>query len=226
MTATAVVAGAPSVRSTLDVRRVGFGDGAIDFMAAWDEQRRIHSSVVEGTSLGTVLLLEHPPVFTAGRRTEPLERPFDGTPVIDVDRGGKVTWHGPGQLVGYPIVRLPSPLAVVDHVRRIESMLIGVCADLGVRTAQVTGRSGVWIPADDRGPERKVAAIGVRVAQGVTMHGFALNCDCDLTWFDRIVPCGISDAGVTSLTRELGRTVTVQEVLPIVESRIEEIVAW
>jgi lipoyl(octanoyl) transferase len=226
MTATAVVAGAPSVRSTLDVRRVGFGAGAIDFMAAWDEQRRIHSSVVEGASLGTVLLLEHPPVFTAGRRTEPLERPFDGTPVIDVDRGGKVTWHGPGQLVGYPIVRLPSPLAVVDHVRRIESMLIGVCADLGVRTAQVTGRSGVWIPADDRGPERKVAAIGVRVAQGVTTHGFALNCDCDLTWFDRIVPCGIADAGVTSLTRELGRTVTVQEVLPIVESRIEEIVAW
>ena len=165
-------------------------------------------------------------MFTAGRRTELLERPFDGTPVIDVDRGGKVTWHGPGQLVGYPIVRLPSPLAVVDHVRRIESMLMGVCADLGVRTAQVTGRSGVWIAADDRGPERKVAAIGVRVAQGVTMHGFALNCDCDLAWFDRIVPCGISDAGVTSLTRELGRTVTVQEVLPIVESRIEELVTW
>ena len=143
-----------------------------------------------------------------------------------MDRGGKITWHGPGQLVGYPIVRLPGKLDVVAHVRRIEAMLIAVCADLGVAAGQVTGRSGVWVPADDRGPERKIAAIGVRVAEGVTMHGFALNCDNDLAWFDRIVPCGIRDAGVTTLSAELGRDVPVAEALPVVERHLPTVVAW
>lgn len=210
----------------LDVEHVGFGDQAVDYTSAWDLQRRIHAEVVAGDRPDTVLLLEHESVYTAGRRTEPFERPFDGTPVVDVDRGGKITWHGPGQLVGYPIVRLPSPMDVVAHVRRIERMLIDVCADLGVATAQVQGRSGVWVPADGRGPDRKVAAIGIRVTEGVTMHGFALNCDCDLGWFDRIVPCGIADAEVTSLSRETGREVSIAEALPIVERLLGRIVAW
>jgi lipoyl(octanoyl) transferase len=176
---------------------------------------------VTGDGSDTVLLLEHPPVYTAGKRTSPVERPQDGTPVIDVDRGGKITWHGPGQLVGYPIVALPEPVDVVGHVRRVEEALILVCADLGLEAGRVDGRSGVWV-SDDRG-ERKVAAIGIRVSQGVTMHGFALNCDCDLTWFDRIVPCGISDATVTSLTAELGRSVTVTDAMPYVEKRLAEV---
>jgi lipoyl(octanoyl) transferase len=210
----------------LVVRHLGFADDAVDYHAAWDLQRDLHAHVVAGTAPDTVLLLEHTPVYTAGRRTEAFERPFDGTPVVDVDRGGKITWHGPGQLVGYPIVRLPQPMAVVDHVRRIEAMLIEVCDELGVETMRVTGRSGVWLAADDRGPERKIAAIGVRVSQGVTMHGFALNCDNDLAWFDRIVPCGITDASVTTLSRELDRDVTVAEVLPVVERHLGRIVQW
>lgn len=205
---------------SLAIERLGFGSDAVDYQSAWDLQRTVHAGVVDGTRPDTVLLLEHASVYTAGRRTEPLERPFDGTPVIDVDRGGKITWHGPGQLVGYPIVRLPAPLDVVAHVRRIERMLIEVCTEFGVAATQVAGRSGVWVPADDRGPDRKVAAIGIRVTQGVTMHGFALNCDCDLGWFDRIVPCGIRDAEVTSLTRETGREVAVAEVLPVVERHL------
>jgi lipoyl(octanoyl) transferase len=208
------------------VEYLGFGADAVEYQEGWDLQRRVHADVVAGRAPDTVLLLEHQPVYTAGRRTEPFERPFDGTPVVDVDRGGKITWHGPGQLVGYPIVRLPSPMAAVDHVRRIESMLIEVCVELGVTTMQVTGRSGVWIAANERGPERKVAAIGVRVSQGVTMHGFALNCNCDLAWFDRIVPCGITDASVTTLSKELGRDVTVAEMLPVVEAHLGRIVAW
>ena len=194
--------------------------GLVPYEPAWAQQREIHAQVVSGAAPDTVLLLEHPPVYTAGKRTEPHERPFDGTPVIDVDRGGKITWHGPGQLVGYPILRLPDPVDVVAYVRRIEQMLIAVCADLDVSAAQVPGRSGVWVGADDSGPERKIAAIGIRVAQGVTLHGFALNCDPDLTAFDRIVPCGIRDAGVTSLSRELRRDVPVSEVLPIVERHL------
>jgi lipoyl(octanoyl) transferase len=205
---------------SLVIERVGLGDAAVEYQAGWDLQRAVHADVVARTRPDTVLLLEHQSVYTAGRRTEPFERPFDGTPVVDVDRGGKITWHGPGQLVGYPIVRLPDPMDVVAHVRRIEHMLIDICAELGVATTQVEGRSGVWITADDRGPTRKIAAIGIRVTEGVTMHGFALNCDCDLTWFDRIVPCGISDAEVTTLSRELDRDVTVLEVLPIVESHL------
>ncbi len=206
------------------VEHVGFGADAVEYLAGWELQRQVHASVVEGRAPDTVLLLEHQSVYTAGRRTEPLERPFDGTPVVDVDRGGKITWHGPGQLVGYPIVRLPDPVDVVAHVRRIERMLIAVCAEVGVAATQVSGRSGVWVPADSRGPDRKVAAIGIRVSQGVTMHGFAINCDCDLGWFDRIVPCGIRDAEVTSLSREAGRDITVAEVLPIVETRLAAIV--
>jgi lipoyl(octanoyl) transferase len=194
--------------------------GLVPYDDAWAQQRAVHAEVVAGTAPDTVLLLEHPSVYTAGRRTEAWERPTDGTPVVDVDRGGKITWHGPGQLVGYPIVRLPDPMHVVGYVRRMEGVLIDVCAEFGVPAGRVAGRSGVWLPADARGPERKLAAVGIRVAERVTMHGFALNCDPDLTWFDRIVPCGITDAGVTSLSKELGRNVPVGEVLPVVESRL------
>jgi lipoyl(octanoyl) transferase len=194
--------------------------GLVPYEQAWQRQRELHAAVVAGTAPDTALLLEHPSVYTAGRRTEAFERPFDGTPVIDVDRGGKITWHGPGQLVGYPIVRLPDPVDVVAYVRRLEAVLIEVCRDLDVTAGQVEGRSGVWLPADDARPERKIAAIGIRVVRGVTLHGFAINCNPDLAWFDRIVPCGIADAGVTSLTRELGRDVSVDEVLPIVERRL------
>lgn len=189
----------------------------IDYQWAWDHQREVHARVAAGEIPGRVLLLEHEAVYTAGKQTLPEERPFDGTPVVDVDRGGKITWHGPGQLVGYPIVRLAEPVDVVEHVRVLEDVLMRVCAGFGLETMRVEGRTGVWVAADSplqgTRPERKVAAIGVRVSRGVTMHGFALNCDCDLGWFDRIVPCGIEDAGVTSLSAELGRTITVQDAL-------------
>jgi len=194
--------------------------GRLDYQAAWDEQRRVHGAVADGTAPDTVLLLEHTSVYTAGKRTQPEDRPTDGTEVIDVDRGGMITWHGPGQLVGYPILRLPDPVDVVAYVRRVEALLIDVCAEVGLAAGRVEGRSGVWVPADDRGPARKVAAIGIRVAKGVTLHGFALNCDCDLGAYDRIVPCGIRDAGVTSITAELGRPVTVADVLPLIEPRL------
>jgi lipoyl(octanoyl) transferase len=194
--------------------------GVVDYRAAWAEQRRLHEAVVAGTGPETVLLLEHPSVYTAGKRTNSWDRPMDGTEVVDVDRGGRITWHGPGQIVGYPIIRLPDPVDVVAYVRRVEQVLIDVCAEMGLATTRVEGRSGVWVPADDRGPERKVAAIGIRVARGVALHGFALNCDCDLRAYDKIVPCGISDAGVTSLTAELGRDVTVAEMMPVVERHL------
>jgi lipoyl(octanoyl) transferase len=202
--------------------------GLVDYVAAWDLQREVHQRVADGEQGDTVLLLEHPPVFTAGKRTEPFERPADpgGAPVIDVDRGGKITFHGPGQLVGYPIVALPDHVKVVDYVRRVEEALIRACADLGVTTARVPGRSGVWLRADDKGPERKIAALGIRVSRGVTMHGFAINCDVDLSWYDRFVPCGIADAGVTSLSRELGRDVTVAEATPYVERRLRTYLGW
>ncbi|MEV6928076.1 lipoyl(octanoyl) transferase LipB [Dactylosporangium sp. NPDC051485] len=195
--------------------------GLLDYETALAEQRRIHAEVADGTAPDTVLLLEHPSVYTAGKRTEPADRPFDGTPVIDVDRGGKITWHGPGQLVGYPIVKLADPVDVVAYVRRMEQMLIDVCADFGLATVRVEGRSGVWVAGDERGPDRKVAAIGIRVARGVTLHGFALNADCDLSRYDIFVPCGIRDAGVTSLSKELGRDVTVEEVLPVAERHLK-----
>jgi lipoyl(octanoyl) transferase len=214
--------------SDLVFREGGYGDAAVEYLAAWDTQREIHAGVVAGVVADTVWLLEHPPVFTAGKRTAPGDRPADpgGAAVIDVDRGGLVTFHGPGQLVGYPIVRLPDHVKVVDYVRRVEESLIRVCRDLGVETARVPGRSGVWLRADERGPERKIAALGIRVSQGVTMHGFALNCDVDLSWYARFVPCGISDAGVTSLSAELGRDVTVTEVLPHVRRHLSDLLAW
>jgi lipoyl(octanoyl) transferase len=194
--------------------------GLVDYVQAWDEQRRIHEAVVAGAQPDTVLLLEHPSVFTAGKRTEPEDRPTDGSPVVDVDRGGKITWHGPGQLVGYPIIRLPDPIDVVAYVRRTEQLLIDVCAEFGVVTDRIEGRSGAWVRGTGGGPDRKIAQIGIRVAQGVTLHGFAINCDCDLANFDRFIPCGIRDAGVTSLSVEAGRPVTVADVLPVVEARL------
>jgi lipoyl(octanoyl) transferase len=178
-------------------------------------QHAVHDQVASGAE-DVALLLEHEPVYTAGKRTDPWERPSDGTPVVDVDRGGKITWHGPGQITGYPIVRLADPVDVVDYVRRLEQLLIDTCDELDLATGRVEGRSGVWTPDG----ARKVAAIGIRVARGVTMHGFALNCDPDLSAYDRIVPCGITDATVTSLSRELGRDVTVSEVLPLLEDRL------
>lgn len=190
--------------------------GTIEYRQAWQLQRELAAARVAGGP-DTLLLLEHPAVYTAGRRTEPQEKPLDGTPVVDTDRGGKITWHGPGQLVGYPIVGLTEPLDVVNYVRRIEEALIRVCAELGLDAGRVDGRSGVWVPGR---PARKVAAIGVRVARSTTLHGFALNCDCDLGWFDPIVPCGISDAGVTSLAAELRRPVPVAEVRTAVAAAV------
>ena len=183
----------------------------VDYRVAWQLQRELADArAADGTD--TLLLLEHPSVYTAGRRTVEHERPTDGTPVIDTDRGGKITWHGPGQLVGYPIIGLAEPLDVVNYVRRIEESLIKVCADIGLQVGRIDGRSGVWVPARGGEPARKVAAIGVRVSRATTLHGFAINCDCDLTAFKAIVPCGISDAGVTSISAELDRRVAVDDV--------------
>jgi lipoyl(octanoyl) transferase len=253
-----------------DVRfvRMGIGESSVPYQEAWDEQRRLHALRVADEIPDTVLLLEHPPVFTAGRRTNPEDYPLDGTPVVQVDRGGEITWHGPGQLVGYPIIKLPEPMDVVAYVRRLEEALIRSCTEFGVATSRIEGRSGVWVLGEDipgavpdpaqqvdiggltlrmglklgvdprmagpeyapsnagqRGDDRKLAAIGVRVARGVTMHGFALNCNPDMTWFDRIVPCGIRDAGVGSLTTELGWEFPVPEALPVVEQQLAEVFA-
>ncbi|GLF94063.1 lipoyl(octanoyl) transferase LipB [Streptomyces yaizuensis] len=248
--------------SELRFVRLGFGEEAVEYQEAWQKQREVHAARFADEVPDTCLLLEHPPVYTAGRRTVDSERPLDGTPVIDVDRGGKITWHGPGQLVGYPIMKLPRPVDVVAHVRRLEEALILACADLGLETSRLEGRSGVWVLGDPvaerpaagglsldfdprlhdeefdprlNGPEyapsnagqrredRKLAAIGIRIAKGVSMHGFALNVNPDNTWFDRIVPCGIRDAGVTSLSAELGREITIEQTLPVVERRLREI---
>ena len=248
--------------SELRFVHLGFGNEAVEYTEAWQEQRRVHAARFADEAPDTCLLLEHQPVYTAGRRTEDSERPLDGTPVVDVDRGGKITWHGPGQLVGYPILKLPRPVDVVAHVRRLEEALIRVTAEFGVETTRIEGRSGAWVLGDEvdqreslgglsldfdprlqddefdsrlSGPEyapsnagqrredRKLAAIGVRVAKGVTMHGFSLNCDPDNTEFDRIVPCGIRDAGVTSLSEELGRNVSVADVLPVVEKHLRAV---
>ncbi len=203
------------------MERIGLEGNPLDYQSAWDLQRNMHQGVVAKSLPDSVLLLEHPSVYTAGRRTESFERPTDGTPVVDVDRGGKITWHGPGQLIGYPILHLPSPMDVVSHVRRLEDVLIEICADFGLATSRVKGRSGVWVL--DQIEDRKIAAIGVRVAQGVTMHGFALNCNNDLTWFDRIVPCGIQDAGVTTLSKELGRNISVAEVADRAEFHLHRV---
>lgn len=189
---------------------------------ALEIQRSEAARVIAGTSPGTIFFVEHPPTFTAGRRTDNAERPTDGTPVVDVDRGGKITWHGPGQLVCYPIIALAEKFDVVGYVRLLEAMMMAALADLGVDTIQIPGRSGVWLPANAEKQDRKIAAIGVRIAGGVTTHGFAINCNPDLSWFDRIIPCGITDAGVTSLTRELQRDVTIDELLPFIEKRLAE----
>ena len=194
--------------------------GLVEYQKAWESQRAIHQDVVDGKRPNTLLLLEHPSVFTAGRRPDDSERPTDGTPVIDVDRGGRITWHGPGQLVGYPIVKLLKPTELVGFVREIEAGLIAVCSDLGLKTQRIDGRSGVWV-RNNQG-DRKIAAIGIRVAKGVTMHGFALNVNPDLSAFKSIIPCGISDADVTSLEIELQRLITIDEVAPLVERHIFE----
>ena len=205
------------------IEHLGFAPDLVDYEQAWEAQRELHARVVADEAPDTTLLLEHAAVYTAGKRTEPHERPFDGTPVVDVDRGGKITWHGPGQLVGYPIVKLAAPIDVVAYVRRLEQLMIDVCGDLGVATGRVEGRSGVWLEATADRPERKIGQIGIRVSKRVTMHGFALNCNCDLSWAQVIVPCGIADAGVTSLSTELGRDVAVQEVLPFIEKRLPQV---
>ncbi len=248
--------------SELRFVRLGFGEESVDYQVAWDKQREVHAARFADEIDDTCLLLEHPPVYTAGRRTQENERPLDGTPVVDVDRGGKITWHGPGQLVGYPILKLPRPVDVVAHVRRLEEALIRTAAEFGVETTRIEGRSGVWVlgdPVEQRpsigglsldfdprlndeefdprlnGPEyapsnagqrredRKLAAIGIRVAKGVTMHGFSFNVNPDNTWFDRIIPCGIRDAGVASLAGEVGRDITIEEVLPVVEKHLRDV---
>ena len=197
--------------------------GIIDYEKAWQIQRTVHAEVAEGSRPNTLMLLEHPSVFTAGRRTLDSERPNDGTPVIDVDRGGKITWHGPGQIVGYPIVRLANRLDVVGFVREIETALIAVCNEFDINAERYCERSGVWL-RDEKG-DRKIAAIGIRYAKGVTMHGFALNVNPDLSWFDRIIPCGIADATATSMSAELGVNITVEEVVPVVERHVYEALA-
>lgn len=212
--------------TTLEIIEDWYGPQAIDFEDAWQLQRELHARRAADEIGDTAMFLEHPPVYTAGRRTEPHERPFDGTPVVDVDRGGKITFHGPGQLVGYPITKLPSHVLVVDYVRRVEEAMIRAVADLGIATGRVQGRSGVWMAATATRAERKVGAIGIRVSRGVTMHGFSLNCDVDLAYYNTFVPCGIADAGVTSLSAELGRTVTVTEAAEAIKPHLREVLAW
>lgn len=198
----------------VDYVDTGLSANSVSYLTALAQQREVHAAVASGRAPDTVILLEHPSVYTAGKRTEPHERPTDGTPVIDVDRGGKITWHGPGQLVGYPIVKLADPLDVVAYVRRLEGLLIDVLESYGIAAERVEGRSGVWL----RGTE-KIAAIGIRVADGVTMHGFALNCSNDFDAYDRIIACGLPDATATSISRELGRTVTPSDVVPLIKER-------
>jgi len=209
------------VSSSWDVRRWDIGTRYVPYQEAWDEQRRLHGEVAAG-GRDQLIVLEHESVYTAGKRTASWDRPVDGTPVIDVDRGGKITWHGPGQLVCYPLVRLAEPVDVVKYVRQLEQAIMDACATWGLETIRVEGRSGVWLPATGLKRERKVCAIGVRVAKGVTMHGLALNCNPNLVAFGQIVPCGISDADVTSLSMELEREITVTEALPTVERCLED----
>jgi lipoyl(octanoyl) transferase len=198
-----------------------------EYQSAWDFQRQIHADVAAGARPNTLILVEHEDVFTAGKRTQPSDLPWDGSKVIEVDRGGRITWHGPGQLVGYPIVKLPSPVDVLDYVHKIEQAIMDVCASYGIATKRVNDRTGVWVPSDEKGPERKIAAIGVRVAKGVTMHGFALNCNCDLSAYSRIVPCGISDAGVTSISQEVGREVSINDVKEqVINELMKNLVGW
>ena len=194
--------------------------GSIEYLAGWQLQRDLHQEVADGLRENTLLLVEHPSVYTAGRRTELADRPINGVPVIDVDRGGKITWHGPGQLVGYPIVKLKQATNVVGFVRTLETALINICAELGLETQQYCERSGVWV-RDENG-DRKIAAIGIRVARGTVTHGFALNVNPDLRYFSEIVPCGLPDVVTTSLEQELGRSITVKEILPIAQKHLQE----
>jgi len=205
-----------------------FGATPVEYREAWDLQRRVHARRVADEVPDSCLLLEHEPVYTAGKRTAVSDRPFGdpGAPVVDVDRGGKITWHGPGQLTGYPIIKLREPLDVVAYVRALEEAMIRTCAEFGVSTVRVAGRSGSWVPGDEHGPDRKVGAIGARVARGVTMHGFALNADCDLSWYDRIVPCGIRDAGTTTLSAETGRDITVAQVMPVMKRQLADVLGY
>ena len=204
----------------MEFRPVDLGLRHVPFHEAWELQRTVHAAVAAGEQDDTVLLVEHEGVYTAGRRTATWDRPVDATPVVDVDRGGRITWHGPGQLVAYPIVRLAEPIDVIAYVRALEQAVIDAVAGLGVVTGRSEGRSGVWMPTAPGERPRKLAAIGVRVARGVTMHGLALNCDCDLTSFGHIVPCGLPDADATSLSAELGRRVTVGEVEPLLRATL------
>jgi len=203
---------------TLEFSLLGLAPAFVDYTHGWDIQRELHEKVVAGTAPSTVLLLEHSPVYTAGKRTEDHERPFDGTPVVPVDRGGKLTWHGPGQLVGYPIIKLKNPAGIRDYVERLEAVIIAVLADYGIDAVRIKGRAGVWIDQDEKGPARKIAAIGIRVHEGVTMHGFAINCNNDLAPYGQIIACGITDAGVTTIAQETGRDVTPADLV----SRITE----
>jgi lipoyl(octanoyl) transferase len=202
-----------------------FGPAPVDYVEGWDLQRRIHARRVADEVPDSCLVLEHRPVYTAGKRTAASDRPLGdpGAPVIDVDRGGKITWHGPGQLTCYPIIKLREPLDVVAYVRALEEAMIRTCAEFGVTAVRVPGRSGAWVPGE---PDRKVGAIGARVARGATMHGLALNCDNDLSWYDRIVPCGIRDAGVTTLSAEAGRAVTVADVTPVLARHLAEALGY
>ncbi|MEE2522734.1 lipoyl(octanoyl) transferase LipB [Pseudarthrobacter sp. J75] len=198
---------------TLEFQQLGLAPDYVDYTRAWDIQRELHNAVVAGKAPSTVLYLEHAAVYTAGKRTEDHERPFDGTPVVAVDRGGKLTWHGPGQLVGYPVIKLKNPAGIRDYVERLEAVMIAVLADYGIVAERIKGRAGVWINADERGPARKIAAIGIRVSEGVTMHGFAINCNNDLAPYAQIIACGITDAGVTTISQETGRNVAPADLV-------------
>jgi lipoyl(octanoyl) transferase len=202
-----------------------FGAAQVEYREGWALQRRVHARRVADEAPDSCLLLEHEPVYTAGKRTAVSDRPFGdpGAPVIDVDRGGKITWHGPGQLTGYPIIKLREPMDVVAYVRALEEAMIRTCAEFGVTAERVGGRSGAWVMGE---PYRKVGAIGARVARRVTMHGFALNADCDLSWYDRIVPCGIRDAGTTTLSAEAGRRITVAQVTPLIERHLADVLGY
>ena len=192
--------------------------GVIDYLSAWQMQKVIQEKVINNIEPNTLLILQHPSVYTAGRRTEITDRPLDNTPVIDVDRGGKITWHGLGQIVGYPIIKLKNSTDVVGFVRELETSLISICDEFGIKAQRYCERSGVWL-RDSKG-DRKIAAIGLRVAKGVTMHGFALNVNPDLSAYSKIIPCGIADAKVTSLSAELGRNLTIDEVMPVLKKHI------
>jgi len=191
----------------------------VEYQSAWDQQRELHHKIVTENHPDVAVLLEHQNVYTAGRSTKPEDRPTDSSPVFDIDRGGRITWHGPGQIVCYPIMKLDDPVDVVAHVRRLELLIMNVCSKLGLETTQIEGRSGVWVKGNSS-PDKKIAAIGIRVAKKATMHGFALNCNNSLVAFRNIVPCGIGDADVTTISLELGRDVSVAEVTPLIEEEL------